>query len=363
MQLFQQLRYNQMKSKQLPNGTKIAFYLRTCCFPLGAYMPISRTISLLVGLVVLAASPTALSFTQQELIDAILGRGSFTELELAEMDVNEDGVIDVADIRFSFSNSVEVGFNTRTTFVDESIGTASIGLLAEGLTGTIAYRVTNLLTNETQNREAFAGEAITVAITDDALRNESQAVIEIELRAPNDTSYRLTESIFHHVYVVDNEVSWIMQLQLPVSDIQDSGIETGMTADVPMLLSIDVIEVDGTFSMSTPEQSGYLTSTTDELSINGPFLSGNDISFSISDLKPASAFLHGKGITRSLAFSGTLDLESESKVYSGTFSETYAAETASEFLLSVLPPNEGQFVFAAGLSEGNVADVNVEDAP
>jgi len=180
----------------------------------GRYPRQSVSCALRVGTVVLLLSLTAGlggQVTERRLRDAILEGEGFTE----ELDVNNDGKLDVADlVAFLSQESAQVSFESSFSQATEDAGVFTVAVLvtSKGYSGPVDYTLEGTATNEvdfsgltgTINVKGTASQ-IPFAIADDL---EVEDVETITLTLQSGSGYNLGARPSHTVYVGDNDAVW-----------------------------------------------------------------------------------------------------------------------------------------------------------
>lgn len=165
-------------------------------------------LTLVASFVALVCTSMA-AVTEEALRDALLGK---TSVDLATMDLNGDGVVDVADlVAVLKQNRIEVSFSTATSEIDETTGTHKVVLTSSrSLTGVIRYSVGGTATSGT-DYQALPGTVaingttatITLTILSDKVYEGTET---LELRLLPDTTYALGTTRTHTVSLKDNPV-------------------------------------------------------------------------------------------------------------------------------------------------------------
>ncbi len=201
--------------------------------------------------------------TEGNLTDAILERAPLSASQANSLDLNRDGVVDIADLTYhmvhqsdlvpavSFmaqestarEGSEAVGvrviftkaFEVATAVSYTLGGTAVHGPKAQGGDYTIAGydsgAEVGAATVEAGEREVF----LAMTIHDDAVFGEGMETVTISLGGGGDDTYMLGVRQQHIFYIDDNDCLWRAELDFPGG----SGYEA---------LSIEIVEEEGTFS-------------------------------------------------------------------------------------------------------------------
>ncbi len=170
--------------------------------------------ALRVGVAVLLLSLTmalAGQVTERRLRDAILEGEGYT----AELDVNNDGQLDVADlVAFLSQEAADVSFESSFSEATEDARVFTVTLLvtSKGYAGPVDYTIEGTATNQvdfsgltgTINVKGTASQ-MPIAIADDL---EVEDVETITLTLQSGSGYNLGARPSHTVYVGDNDAVW-----------------------------------------------------------------------------------------------------------------------------------------------------------
>jgi hypothetical protein len=165
------------------------------------------TVALLLSLTIGLAGQV----TERRLRDAILEGEGYT----AELDINSDGKLDVADlVAFLSQESAQVSFESSFSEATEDAGVFTVTVLvtSKGYAGPVDYTIEGTATNEvdfngltgTINVKGSASQ-IPFAIADDL---EVEDVETITLTLQSGSGYNLGARPVHTVYVGDNDAVW-----------------------------------------------------------------------------------------------------------------------------------------------------------
>ena len=158
--------------------------------------------------------------TRQDLLDAILQRGTLTSQQLQELDLTRDGVVDVADLvcltQLCHKNA---NFVATQTSVDEATGTAIVHVTFDNpITGTVNYAVTGTAASGSDygalpGSISVSGGAvdIPVSVVNDGLPEEAE-FLTIELRPG--TGYSVGALNLHTIHIIDNDGTWHGSLEV-----------------------------------------------------------------------------------------------------------------------------------------------------
>ncbi len=164
---------------------------------------------------VLAQSGVA---TEQNMVDAILERKTFTSDELIEMDMNQDNALDVADVVELLNPAVIVAnFDTVSSNTEE--GNGSIGVkvrFVPAFAGTLRYTVSGTAAEvsdyATLSRSIpVNGDTAEIPITindDTALEKAETIVLSLYYNESEEMGYVPGSSTEHAVYIYDNDSMW-----------------------------------------------------------------------------------------------------------------------------------------------------------
>lgn len=174
------------------------------------------------------ASPALSAILQQDIVDAILGRQLSPGITVSEMDLNQDGVVDVADVLLI--DFPVVTFVTATSSANEIDGSVAIQVqFSKALYGTLAYTVGGSTTAGTD----YTSPSGTVTV------NGTTAVITISLIS--DTVYEGNETI--EISFLPHADYLLGQIRRHVVTLQDNTDAT--TADYLFNLSRLTMGVTG----------------------------------------------------------------------------------------------------------------------
>ena len=159
-------------------------------------------------------------FTKQDLIDAILERKTFTEEQLDEMDLNNDGKVDVADL-VNYSRPV-ADFDRLTSQVTEGSVQIIVKVnFTSPMTGVLEYTVSGTAVPG-DDYESLSGTVdvngdtvdIPINIIDDAEIEDTESII-ITIHYEDETGLKYLPGAFtqHTVYIVDNDAIWAGTMQ------------------------------------------------------------------------------------------------------------------------------------------------------
>ncbi len=197
---------------------------------------------MLVAIPASAFSQTQL-ITEQNIGDAILERQEFLPVELDSLDLNRDGVVNIADLTYHMLRVSDlvpsVAFDTRSAKGNESDstirlrivfskvlesdltityslgGTATHGAKSEGgdytLPGYDAASETGTLLTTAGDTEAF----LEMTVHDDAIFNEGMEMVNISLTGGSSQTYFLGSLQTYTFYIDDNDAIWQAGLEFP----------------------------------------------------------------------------------------------------------------------------------------------------
>jgi hypothetical protein len=193
--------------------------------------------------VLLAAATLAQAQSQfvneTSLLDAVLERRSFTILERLALDLNRDGVVDVADLVyhliFNAHLAPSVAFESYISRVNEGDTTFVVPIVfskAFEFPATLTFEVSGTVTlgaggdctisgynagtgQGSISIEAGAtGAAIEIQVHDDALFGEGIETLQLTLKGGSPDTYFLGALQTHLVYLDDNDGVWTAGLEL-----------------------------------------------------------------------------------------------------------------------------------------------------
>jgi hypothetical protein len=148
----------------------------------------------------------------QDIRDAILGTGSFTQDELNALDINKDGQIDVADM-ISLLNP-EFMFKDSSARITEGDEINVVFYLPTLYSGTVQYSIGGTATNG-QDYESLSGaisingSSVNIPIsTIDDLELEEMETIIITLEVGEDDLLELGPTQQYTVFINDNDAVW-----------------------------------------------------------------------------------------------------------------------------------------------------------
>lgn len=166
--------------------------------------------SLVLGLGVLTLAPAALAAsTTQDIQDAILARRIFTAAQLAALDINGDGVVDVADLVVLGNPVVTANFHAGQSVVAEGDPTAGVTVdLSGSFIGKLYYRIRQLPNGAAATKQVVVNgtsATIPVAVADDAVVDDART---LEIALLKTERYELGARGFHTLIVNDNDTLW-----------------------------------------------------------------------------------------------------------------------------------------------------------
>lgn len=146
--------------------------------------------------------------TEQLAQDVLLEKQVPTDMELQQLDLNQDGVVDVADLVQVDSMLPPIaGFVLPLSTIDESMGTARINVnFDRSFTGSLAYSVDG--TPQNVSASGLTAE-IAIPVADD-WNIEDGKIMNITLAPSTDSPphYYIGVPHEHTLYVSDNDVVW-----------------------------------------------------------------------------------------------------------------------------------------------------------
>ena len=225
--------------------------------------------------------------SEQNIADAILGRQEFLPVELNSLDLNRDGVVDIADLTFfQFRNANIVpsvsfdglsskafegdqktavrlvftkAFESPQTITYTVGGTATYGSKSQGGDYTISG-YDPVANAGTVNVNAGDTEAyIPITIEDDAVFNEGIESIAFHLTGGSTQTYFLGAQQTHTFFIDDNDSVWVALFQFP----DGSGTES---------LRLEITQEAGVFSGRILSDAGLIPRPI----ATDPNASGND---------------------------------------------------------------------------------------
>ncbi len=159
--------------------------------------------------------------TEQNLVDAILGREEFTPDQLGAMDLNEDGRVDVADLVFFLrpGGPPFALFDSSTSVAIEGDGEVSIPVVfSRHFTGELNFSVTGGTATSGTDYEALSGSVsvdgtsalIPVTIIDDTEMEEGETII-LSLESGLDYEFGITPQ--HMLVINENDALWLGSIE------------------------------------------------------------------------------------------------------------------------------------------------------
>lgn len=233
----------------------------------------ARCIVLLLLLLAVSGQAQGQLLSEKNLADAILERQQFLPIELDTLDVNNDGVVNIADLTYHLlrvSNLVpSVAFGARTAKGHEDDSAVSVPLSftkAIATDMTVTYSLGGTATygpkeeggdfmiaggydpaTNTGAIDVTAGTTETVirlTIHDDAVFGEGVETIDIQLTGGDSLTYFLGPTQNHTFYVDDNDAVWRAGLGFP-----DGGYVSFM---------LEITQEDGQFSGRVVSDDGFI---------------------------------------------------------------------------------------------------------
>ncbi len=193
--------------------------------------------------------------SEANLLDAVLERRDFTDLEKLALDLNGDGVVDVADLIyhliFNAHLAPSVAFESFTSKAFEGDATLTIplvfskalespvtltyaidGSVSVGADGdcTIAGYDTGAGEGVIAVAAGATGAAIQIQMRDDAIFGEGIETLQLSLRGGDPSTYYLGALQTHLVYLDDNDSVWKAGLDLPESGYIEFTLEMTQNA-------------------------------------------------------------------------------------------------------------------------------------
>lgn len=215
-----------------------------------------------LALVCMEASAQGQLVTESNLADAILERQNFLPIELNALDLNRDGLVDIADLTYyailnsslvpsaSFQSLTSKAFEgngvveieivlTKPVETEETVtysigGTATYGTKANGGDFTVAGY--NPATNSGSVTIPAGGDSAVIVVTvyDDGLFNEGVETVSFMLTGGGVDSYFLGARQLHSFYIDDNDAVWTVGLVMPDGDGYES-------------FEMEIVQEDGVF--------------------------------------------------------------------------------------------------------------------
>jgi len=267
---------------------------------------------LLLVWVILLINPAPLQaeVTEQDILDAILGKRTFPEAQLQEMDLNGDGKVDVADAVY-FQLSI-ASFATAASEADENTGTHDVVVnFNKPFSGILRYTIGGTAT-QGEDYSALSG---TVDIDGSS--------VSIPIPVASDTVYEGSETIVLSLlpgenYLLGEERSHILTLRDNPS---------ASSANYLFILSSETLGVEGDtasregfpptlFSRTASVNITFSHSSVLDAALNVPKSIGFSDSVTGSNSIPAATVSYG---------SGTLELVFEYETQSESFVSTPSA--------------------------------------
>lgn len=234
----------------------------------------ARCIVLLLLLLAVSGQAQGQLLSEKNLADAILERQQFLPIELDTLDVNNDSVVNIADLTYHLlrvSNLVpSVAFEARTAKGHEDDSAVSVPLIftkAIETDMTVTYSLGGTATygpkeeggdfmiasgydpaTNTGAINVTAGTTETVihlTIHDDAVFGEGVETIDIQLTGGDSLTYFLGPTQNHTFYVDDNDAVWQAGLEFP----DGGGYVTFM---------LEITQEEGKFSGRVVSDDGFI---------------------------------------------------------------------------------------------------------
>lgn len=177
--------------------------------------------------------------TEQDIIDAILGRGNFTDPQLQEMDVNQDGKVDVSDA-VSIQTPI-ASFDSAESIVNETVGVHNVEMsFSKPVNGTLKYTIGGTATDDIENSDyaALPGSIVVNGIN-----------ASIPVNVLSDTEYEGDESI--KLTLLPSEDYLLGENRSHTITLKDNPEET--RADYLFILGSETMGVSG----DTTERKGF----------------------------------------------------------------------------------------------------------
>ena len=167
---------------------------------------------------ILAQADTADLLSETTIRDAIIGRVDLSEFEREQLDFNEDGQLDVADL-VVFLRDIELipkaAFESYTSRTTEGSETASVTVsFSRAFTGTLHYSLGTVTTaTEGVDFVSLSGAVsvngtsadISVPLVDDL---DLEAMETVELVLEEGTGYEIGTRSNHTLYIDENDSTW-----------------------------------------------------------------------------------------------------------------------------------------------------------
>jgi len=168
----------------------------------------------LFSVYVLAQSGAA---TEQNMVDAILERKTFTSDQLTEMDLNKDNCLDVADVINLVKSSVVAEFDAASSITEEGNGSVGVkvrfsptfaGTLRYTVSGTAAEGSDYVILNRSIQVNGDIAE-IPITINDDTELEDAETVsLTLYYNESETIEYVPGSSTDHTLYIYDNDAIW-----------------------------------------------------------------------------------------------------------------------------------------------------------
>ena len=163
-------------------------------------------------------SAGALEVTEQNVRAAILGTETFTVQEQAQLDVNDDGRVDVGDLAIVAGVPV-ASFEIYALDVTEGDGTIQVDVtFTSAFTGTLHYTVDGTAVSGDDYTPLSGTVAVTdadattidIPLVDDAVREDvaETVILTIDHDPDQDWGYVPGASMIHQVSIADNDAVW-----------------------------------------------------------------------------------------------------------------------------------------------------------
>jgi len=299
--------------------------------------------------------------TEQNMVDAILERKTFTSDELIEMDMNQDKALDVGDVIELLNPAVIVAnFDATSSSAEEGNGSVGIKVkFSPAFTGTLRYTVSGTAAEgsdyATLNRSiSVNGDTVEIPITindDTALEEAETIVLSLYYNESEAMEYVPGSSTDHTVYLYDNDSMWngiiknkgaALHFQMKVIQSSAGGTAASLITD-----GYGVIPLNGSVS-EFPAQSVSLNSTLFDATVD-------NISIP-ADLTRMNVALKRKFIFHADSGLGDHVVNAKSEIM-GSVKEIVTCDTEQQLGYET----EGTFILLKQISDINAPQVPLEN--
>ncbi len=321
---------------------------------------------ILVCLLVLIPYAKAYGITVEDIRDAILGTRTFTPTELAELDKNSDGQVDVADlVAIILSSSMQtVSFVLPESEALEDAGAVHIPVVfTRPYSGTVFYKVAGTAVSGNDYTEMsgqFSVEDVSTAgVTVTLIKNpipEREKTILLTLTGNPDTGLAIGLENTHLLRIKDTDSAALMIGEFAgIMAPEGQNVVTGQASNFGMCS----VNMTVNYDAEKNTLSGKIDADSKSLSIYFPpndngyaltFTSDPSFIFNATAefMTPQNMNSFGRDLNGKITFNGNFG-EEDDNVLSGTFTETITDALLERDNQGDLVPREckitGEFLF------------------